>query len=428
MKGFLNSVKTFFKIIGITLLIIVFIFGILLAYYRYLSPDIVKDFDQYGGICFDYMSEEHNYVDKLHYKQLSESEARHYRCMYHAASNNEAYYYLQNSSLFDSDDAGRAVRAFNLDYPEYYWFGYIISTSSTSKKDKLNLFDFYYTKVDVECTDFSEEDILKNKTLIDNKLNEILPILVGEDDYNTIKNVYDYVAESVEYDIDTSDISDIRAAFLNGKGVCSSYSETFQMICNRLGYECYSVQGDSETLYVEDDSENSVIEQTISDDAGHEWNIICINGSWYWVDPTWGDGDTKYKDLYGNEKNEVNYAYFLVPDSIFLLDHTYDTYFVYPSCLDDTFYLYGNRGVIIDSYDQKLIDQCISSAFLNGQKEYDFHFKRVEDVEQFINWIERKGFYDVYQNLISQYYDGRMSYSISNNYTVHLNWRITNLY
>ena len=428
MKGFLNAIKSFFKIIGIILLIITLIFGVLIAYYYFLAPDIIKTFDQYGGVCFDYTLEEHNYADKLHYKQLNESEARHYRCMYHAAINNETSYYLQTSSLFESDDAGRAVRAFDADFPEFYWFGQIISTEATSKKDKLNLFDFYFVKVEAECHDFTEEDILINQEIIDTKLNEILPSLIGEDDYSTIKNVYDYIASNVEYDASMVDTSDIRAAFINEKGVCSSYSETFQMICNRLGYECYSVQGDGLTLYVGDEIENSVVEQIASGDMGHEWNIIKINESWYWVDPTWGDGDTEYEDLYGNNITRVDYSYLLVPDSIFLLDHTCGDTFEYPKCEDESYYLYDESGVIIDEYDQDLINSSIASAFFNRRNDYTFHFKSIEDVDSFTNWIERKGFYNVYQNNISEYYDGRMNYYISNNCSVHLNWRITNLY
>lgn len=424
---FKKVLKLILKIIGIFVLLMIVVAGTIFAYYHFCVPDIIKNFNTYDGIAFDYTLEEDAYKDKLYYKQLSDSEARHYRCMYHAASNDESYYYLQSGSLFDSDEAGRAVRAFDLDFPEYYWFGQVISTDFESSKDSLNLLDFNYAVVKVDCNEFSDEDISSNRTLIDNKLNEILPTLTSENDYETIKNVYDYVIDNVEYDLDTMETSDIRAAFINGKGVCSSYAETFQMICNRLGYECYSVQGKGLQLIKDDDyGNNDSIEST--DDLGHEWDIININNNWYWVDPTWGDSNEESYDLNNKLINRRDYSYFLVPDRIFFIDHVCDDLFTYPNCYDESYYLYDNSSAILDTYDESLINKYIINALKDGATNFTFHFTNEEDMNALLNWVDRKKLYELYQNNIYEYYSGSMKCYISNNYSIYMEWNITNLY
>ena len=402
-------------------------FSIVFIYNHYMLPDIMYDFKTYDGICFDYKKEEENYINNLYYKQLTEDQARHYRCMYHASINDDTKYYLESFDMFDSDDAARAVLAFSFDYPEYYWFGQIINANTVSEKDYLNLFSHYYVEVSCECDSFKEDDLFNNKNIINRKVEEIIPTLIGENDVDTIKNVYDYVVNNVEYNLEYINMSDIRPVFLFEKGVCSSYAEAFQLLCNKLGYECYSVQGNAEYLYETEESLNNEVLKQIPDDALHEWNIIKINDSWYWVDTTWGDNDNNHTNLQGIVSDVSSYSFFLVPDSIFLLDHTPDVLFKYPECNDDS--LYFNEGsVLIDNYDESLINYHIGEAFKNKRNDFTFHFTSGSDVDKFLDWIEQGKFYNVYQNTIYLYYSGNLEYNIATNCSVYLNWRIKNLY
>ncbi len=56
---------------------------------------------------------------------------------------------------------------------------------------------------------------------------------------------------------------------LRNTGVCASYSETYELVCNALGVPAIAVTS-----------------------SEHEWNQVYINGTWYVVDVTWDDNNT----------------------------------------------------------------------------------------------------------------------------------------
>ncbi len=91
-------------------------------------------------------------------------------------------------------------------------------------------------------------------------------MLTNRVEYGATPNEYKYWDQSC-----------VGALLLN-RGVCASYAEAYELICNAMGITTIAV--------------TSVI---------HEWNQVYINGNWYVVDATWDD--------YG--KTSVGSNYFL---------------------------------------------------------------------------------------------------------------------
>lgn len=416
-----------FKSFLLFILFIVVVGGGVLCYRNYCAPEIFYEFRNNNGLSFNYLDEVDNYADKLHYTQLTEDEAQYYRAMYHAASNGETEYYVNFS--INSDDEFRARLAFDGDFPEYFWFGDDVVYQRASSKDKFNLLDWGYNAVHQDCYDLKDEDLASIRQEIDDKVEEILPTLKGDSDYDTVLNVYKYVIDNTEYDMEYKPIQDIRASMLLGRGVCSTYAETFQLLCNKLGYECYTVVGP--TIYNEyDNIENSDADEEIqysaSEDELHEWDIIKIGDEWYWVDPTWGDDlleskECKYSDPY-------KMCYFLSTDEIMFLDHKYDDGFEYPACEDLQYYLTNGKGAIIHDYNQDEINSVLINLFRRYKNNYVFQFFNKEDAERLYNWLNETSFFTLYENNVYPYYSGNSSYSASNNYSIRLCWRITNYY
>lgn len=70
-------------------------------------------------------------------------------------------------------------------------------------------------------------------------------------------------------------------------GVCEAYARMTKEICDAVGIECEYVIG-----YADNGIER----------AGHAWNRVKINGTWYWTDTCWdGSYDTTYYDYYLSE-------------------------------------------------------------------------------------------------------------------------------
>lgn len=76
------------------------------------------------------------------------------------------------------------------------------------------------------------------------------------------------------------------------------YARTFQFLCCKAGIPCTFIAGEA-------------------NEGRHAWNLVYLDGSYYWIDPTWGE--TIYAD--GMESDNIKYDYFLVSDEVLFKSH-----------------------------------------------------------------------------------------------------------
>ena len=116
-------------------------------------------------------------------------------------------------------------------------------------------------------------------------------------EYEKEKYIHDYLASTIEYELNTMFRADAYGALVLKKCVCSGYTDAFQLLLSMAGIE---------SLYVSGEANNG--EET----GGHAWNKVRINGEWYNVDVTWDDvGYTRY-------------TYFNVTDEYLSKNHFWD--------------------------------------------------------------------------------------------------------
>ena len=86
------------------------------------------------------------------------------------------------------------------------------------------------------------------------------------------KKIHDMICEKVTYDPHYNTFSQneynqtIYSVFCTDTTVCAGYSQAMQLLCNAAGIDCAVVTSKE-----------------------HEWNIVRLNGTWYYVDCTWDD-------------------------------------------------------------------------------------------------------------------------------------------
>ncbi len=105
--------------------------------------------------------------------------------------------------------------------------------------------------------------------------------VVTEDmtDYEKELAIHDYIITVCSYDegrlgvFEEHDAESVNpyGALVKGKAICSGYTTTFQMFMDMLDIPCISIQA------------------TDVDDEEHAWNMVQINGNWYYTDVTWDD-------------------------------------------------------------------------------------------------------------------------------------------
>ena len=160
------------------------------------------------------------------------------------------------------------------DHPElFYVDGY--SYTKYMRGDKITAITFSGTyNVDLETVVEREQEI--------RAAAEVILAGIGEEagDYEKVKYVYDTLISNTDYDMNISDHQNIYSVFVHHLSVCQGYAKATQYLLNRLGVECALVQG------------------TVQTGEGHAWNLVKVDGDYYYVDTTWGDVSYRMEDAY----------------------------------------------------------------------------------------------------------------------------------
>lgn len=79
---------------------------------------------------------------------------------------------------------------------------------------------------------------------------------------------------------------------VEGYGICLGYATSFQLLMDLAGVECITVVGAS-----------------LDSTQDHAWNMVCLEGEWYCVDPTWND-PTAWADVPEEDWDWCHHRYF----------------------------------------------------------------------------------------------------------------------
>lgn len=143
-------------------------------------------------------------------------------------------------------------------------------------------------------------------------------------DYQALSYIHDYICDSTTYNYNAVRFPDSYSssfsaygALVEGRCVCQGYALAFYRICKELGYDVRFVASDPEI-------------------GQHAWNLIGVDGKYYFVDLTWDDG---YKD---GAKEGNPYSYFLVDyDTLRADDKGSYAHTLYTSLFGDSYFRYN---------------------------------------------------------------------------------------
>lgn len=131
-------------------------------------------------------------------------------------------------------------------------------------------------------------------------------------DLEKVKSIHDYLVLNCEYDYEAISSDDFEpysyyGVFINKKAVCSGYADAFLLLCDMAGIPALVVCGEA-------DSGTQILP--------HAWNMVCLDGVWYYVDVT-------YDDPYPNRPGTVLHDYYLVDYEFISSDHSFDEPFYF---------------------------------------------------------------------------------------------------
>lgn len=245
-------------------------------------------------------------------------------------------------------DIDRIFQCVLNDHPElFYVEGY--SYSKYTKGSMLTAIVFSGTY------GMDRETAILRRQEIEQAAEQILAGISAEaSDYDKVKYVYETLIASTDYELQSPDNQNIYSVLVNHRSVCQGYAKATQYLLNRLGVECTLVLG------------------TVENGEGHAWNLVKVDGSYYYVDTTWGDASYQLGETQasaGSAMPAINYDYLNITTRELLRTHTVRGVVPMPVCTAKEANFYVREGAWFEAFDSESVRELFARASAEGRTD-----------------------------------------------------------
>ena len=249
-----------------------------------------------------------------------------------------------DSHSVSNNDFQTVWNAFLADNPQYFW---LAQCDTISSGGKVTAVEPYYDFI------FTADELPAAKAAFDAATAKALSGITNDmSQYEIELYLHDYLVNNVKYVNGTSNTNNAYGALVNGQAVCEGYADAFQYLLTQAGISSCVVTGTSKG-------------------EGHAWNLVKIDGEYYYVDVTWDDQD--------NGKNF--YAYFNVTTAQLEEDHTIiPEFYTPPICTATAANYFTVNGGKIESGDIDTICRIMDAGNLTARVYV------TGDADEFLTW------------------------------------------
>ena len=300
-----------------------------------------------------------------YYQQLGDEEKLIYKEILQGVEENVPEIYTHAT---DADRANALFQYVMKDCPWIFWCdGAVTSTSFTGEESYTVLKPTYQY-------DAQQKETMKSE--IDNSVKECLAgISQDASDYQKILYVYEYIVNTVDYDMEALDNQNIYSVFVRKRSVCAGYSKAMQYLLSQLNVFCTYVTG------------------TTTGGQQHAWNLVKCEGDYYYVDITWGD--PLFQAAEGEEilaVENITYDYMCCDDTELFKNHTPDSDMALPECSKMDWNYYVVNGMYHWFYDRDEILNQMNEVIASGSNPVVIKFANQQLYEE--------AYDDIFQNLV----------------------------
>lgn len=247
-------------------------------------------------------------------KQLEEERQDDYDAIYEGLMNMDDEIKVD---YMEEDELVELYSAVMYDHPEIFW----TETFAYTQMDFMifgswsELYPHYL---------YTAEEAKTYTRQLKEKAEEILTDLpAGASDYEKVKFVYDHIIDHTAYDTEAADNQNILSVMLNETSVCAGYAKTMQYLLERLKIPCSYQVG-----------------VTLKDQNAHAWNMVLMDGEYYYMDVTHGDAAVD-----GVQDGHKTYAFFGFTSDEMLDLYDVHTAYEVTDALKDNYYVKENAYI-----------------------------------------------------------------------------------
>ena len=298
--------------------------------------------------------------DKYAYQTLDEEEKQVYDTIVYTIMNRESDVQIATTDVEVMELAYQAVR---YDYCEFFWV------------DKLNYVtytrDGQITAIEISPDyTMSETEQEQIQEQIDQEADRMLAEApVDGSDFDKALYVYETLIREVDYVEDSENNQNIISVFLNHETICQGYAYATQYLLERLGIPCTTVTGTARG-------------------ESHAWNLVLMDGEYYYIDTTWGNSQYTYQDDTDSGYSKfLDYDYFGTTTEMLLVTHTPDSRILLPECTATEDNYFVHEGLYVDVWDVDRIGEIIGSAWREGKDSVQIKFSDTELCEQALQYF-----------------------------------------
>lgn len=357
--------------------------GVLVAYewedISYVLPDSLKGQPSEQQVATE---AEASAVPWYVYETLNEDDQKLYRLVYEALTE-------KSKVAFPTDNRNelrRIADCVQADHPE-------LGDTAAAVMVEGGIFTPAYV-AGVPLAEGNEEQLLAQ---IEAAANECAAgVAADADDYEKAKHAFEWLATRVSYGKDLEEEQDrivinasgksrftldegsstprehgqtLYNALVEQKAVCAGYARAYQYLLQHMGIECTVVSGTAQGSL-------------------HAWCLAKLDGSYYFIDPTWGDPEYVGEQVGNQQKMGVDFRYFAVTSADLAPTHVPDDTFALPTCVATADNYYVREGLLFDKADAERLGTLMMQQFSQGLP-LSIRCASLEVYEDLLhNWIE----------------------------------------
>lgn len=309
-------------------------------------------------------TDEQSGSQEYYFGLLTEEEQRGYREMLAGIRNREKEFYL---TIYEDETVNRVYHAVLMDHPELFW----VHNRKQVYKTTFSEGNYCTFSPGYSYTEEEMEEIRQAALKACEEVSALLPD--GADDYEKAKTVYTYLIDTADYQ-ESEDDQSMAGIFWKKRAVCAGYAGAAQYLLEYLGVPCIYVEG-----------------STAGSTEGHAWNMVLLDGEYYYFDATNGD---QPEFLEGDavqlaEHKTILYDYLCPFPKEYEMTYTPSKEFTLPECTATAKNFYVLNQGCFDTYDYQEILAYCQMRLNNGAAVVRFKFSTQEAFDEAkAEWID----------------------------------------